>query len=263
MKTLSLVIPVYNEEKRLKKTFSSLLKGGFSRGIKLHEVIFVNDGSTDTTGRLIREHKEKLSKALSARVRLISYKQNQGKGHAVKQGMLLSTADYTLLFDCDMSTPLTEIRKFTPYMEKNMPVIIGTRKNGKSTVVIAQPLHRQLLGKAFTLLSNIALGMWVTDFTCGFKVFSKDAKDEIFQRSKIQRWGYDAEILFLASQLSYPIKEVAVKWSDDKRTKVNLAHDIISSLFELYAIRENEYSGEYVFAKEMKTGLVRRFRFAK
>ena len=92
-----------------------------------------------------------------------------------------------------------------PLCKPREPVIVGTRKNGQSTVIKHQPRHREILGRAYTLLSQLILNTWVTDFTCGFKAFSREAKDDIFSRSKIDRWGYDSEILFLAGRLGYNI----------------------------------------------------------
>src|SRR5207245_1659543 len=145
---------------------------------------------------------------IARRIQIISYSQNQGKGYAVRRGMLASKADYTLFFDADISTPLSEISKFMPEIKKGTQVIVGTRKNGKSTVLVRQPRYRELLGRGFTLLAQTVLNTQITDFTCGFKAFSKTAKDDIFKKAVINRWGYDAEILFLAKRRGYTAKEV-------------------------------------------------------
>lgn len=234
-KTISFVIPVYNEEARIKKTFDALKSVKLPSGLKLSEVIFVNDGSTDKTKSIISNFKSKMKKKLN--VTLVSYEQNQGKGYAIKQGMLKSNSDYTLFFDADMSTPLVEIKKMMPFMEKNIDVIIGTRKNGHSTVIRHQPLYRELMGKVFTRLTQFALNTKVTDFTCGFKVFSKKATLEIFSKSIIAGWGYDAEIVFLAEKLNFSVQEVAVTWTNDERTKVKLYAAILKTLMELGQIR--------------------------
>lgn len=251
MKTLSLVIPVYNEEKRLEKTFKALKKGFDFRGLKLKELIFVNDGSADATAAKIKASKGELEKVLKAKVKLISYPVNRGKGHAVRTGMQAAGGDYALFLDADMATPLTELDKFLPFMEEGWPVIIGTRKNGESTVRVAQPWHRQVLGKGFTYLTNFLLNTWVTDFTCGFKAFSREAREAIFARAKIERWGYDAEILFLARKLGFKIKEKALLWYDDRDSRVNLAKALPQTLKELIQIRlnhgwgaEGRWSGE-------------------
>lgn len=241
MKTLSFVIPVYNEEKRLKKTFKALL-GGFSfDGIKLEKVIFVNDGSTDRTKFEIRNLKFKIERKLKAKIQIISYPLNKGKGYAVRTGLRASTSDYTLVFDADMSTSLTEFKKFLPFMKKNIDVIIGTRKNGHSTIIKHQPWYREQLGRGFTFLSNVVLNTWVTDFTCGFKAFSQVAKEAICERATINRWGYDAELIFLAQKLGFSMQEKSVLWANDEKTKVNLFMALPQTLGELFLIRLNDW----------------------
>lgn len=247
MKTLSYVIPVFNEEKRISKTIKALEEGFSFSGIKLTKIIFVDDGSTDRTVSLINKSKINLEKTLGVIVEIIAYKDNKGKGNAVKMGMLASDSDYTLFFDADMATPLSEFEKFLPFIRKGAPIIIGTRKNGESTVQVHQPRYRELLGKGFTFLSNIILNTWVTDFTCGFKAFSRDAKNEIFSRASTNRWGYDAETMFLAKKLSFKIQEKSVFWFDDNRTKVNLFKDLPNTFFELIKIRANHLNLDFSF----------------
>jgi glycosyltransferase involved in cell wall biosynthesis len=236
MKTITFVIPIYNEEKRLHKTFLALKRFKSPDGLKLQEVIFVDDGSKDTTAQMIKATKSTLEKTLRAKIKLISYSQNQGKGYAVKQGMLASNADYSLFFDADMSTPLSELEKFIPFIKKGTDAIIGTRKNGKSTVLVHQSKIRELLGKGFTLITQKILNLKTTDFTCGFKAFSKNAGSQIFKKSTIKRWGYDAEIVFLAQKYDFSIAEKAVTWSNDQNTKVNLFKAVPQTFFELFLI---------------------------
>lgn len=244
MKSISFVIPVYNEAKRLSKTFKALNELRLPRGpalsgvegLKLKEVIFVNDGSTDRTKLEIVNCKLEIEKKLDAKVKIISYKVNKGKGNAIRQGMLASSSDYTLFFDADISTPLSELEKFVPFIKKGIDVIVGTRKNGESTVIKHQPRYRELLGQGFTSLTRFVLQLDVTDFTCGFKAFSKRAKDTIFQKAKINGWGYDAEILFLAKKYNFSIVEKAVLWSNDKDTKVKLYKAVPQTLYDLIAI---------------------------
>ncbi len=236
MKTISFVIPVYNEEKRLAKTFKALQELQLPRALKLENIIFVNDGSTDRTKLKIKNWKLKIEKKLKTKLTLFSYAANKGKGHAVKQGMLASTADYTLLFDADMSTPLSELAKFLPYIKHNIDVIVGTRKNGHSTVIKHQPIVRELLGRGFTKLTRILLSLNGTDFTCGFKAFSKKAVRNIFPKSIINRWAYDAEVLLLAQKQDLTIVEKSVLWANDEATKVTIHTAIFQTLFELTTI---------------------------
>ncbi len=241
MKTLSIVIPVYNEAERLKKTFQALAAGLSSQVFVLREVIFVNDGSTDTTLKVLQDWK----KNSGVTVKIVSYVENRGKGYAVKRGMIVANAEYVLLVDADMSTPLTELAKLELFIQQGYQVVVGTRKNGHSTVMIPQPLYRQIAGRVFTKLSNVILNVWVSDFTCGFKLFSKQAKKKIFEKTIVDHWGYDAEILFLAKKYGYPVQEKAVLWYNDARSKVHFVRDVLSSFSELVQIRVNDFRGGY------------------
>jgi len=259
-KTISFVIPVYNEEKRLIKTVAALRNAVIPPYLKLEKIIFVNDGSTDTTLELLHKFSGQIEQDTSVEVKVVSYEKNRGKGYAIKTGMAYSDSDYTLLFDADMATPLLELEKFVPLMKDSRPVIIGTRKNGESTVVNHQPRHREMLGRAYTLLSQLMLNTWVTDFTCGFKAFSREARVDVFTRSMIDRWGYDSEILFLSRKLGYNIVEKAVVWSDDSNTRVKISKAMFTSLTELIKIRLYDLTGKYEFGYAKR--LVSRFGFA-
>jgi dolichyl-phosphate beta-glucosyltransferase len=245
MKTISIVIPVYNEEERLPRTFEALSRLRLPRGLRLEKVIFVNDGSMDKTIIRIKNYESRIKNKYT--IKIVSYKENRGKGYAVARGMGESDSDYTLFCDADMSTGFSEFRKFMPAIRKNIPVIVGTRKNGHSTVVRHQPFVREMLGKGFTLLSNIVLNTWVTDFTCGFKAYSREAKDALFPKMKINHWGFDAEMLFLGRISGFEFVEVPVVWSDDRRSKVKLWKDMPISFFSLFYIRFLQFIGVYGF----------------
>ena len=206
------------------------------RGLKLQEVIFVDDGSIDNSKFKIQNSKLLIEKKLKTQIKLISYKKNQGKGYAIRTGMNHATADYTLFFDTDMSTPLSEIKKFVPFMLKEIDVIIGTRKNGKSTVIKHQPFFRETLGKIFTLIVRIAYQINTTDVTCGFKALSRNARLEIFPKAKINRWAYDAELLVIAKKFGLKTAEQAITWSNDNSSKVKLYTDIPQTIAELILI---------------------------
>lgn len=232
--TVSFVIPVFNEEKRIDVAFKALKTASLPAGLALKEVIFVNDGSTDNTIQKIETFAKKAK--LAAKIVLLTYSTNRGKGAALKEGMLYATSDYTLFFDADMSTPISEITKFKPFMEKGIKAIIGTRKNGHSTVTKHQPLLRRTLGRGFTKITQLVLSIDNTDFTCGFKAFARNAKNIIFEESMIDGWGYDAEILYLTSKHAFSMKEVPVTWANDDRTKVRLISAVSKTLKELATI---------------------------
>lgn len=233
---ISLIIPVYNESKRLfhvDEINNFLKKQKFSS-----ELIIVNDGSTDNTLEELIKLQDNVN------FNLISYHQNYGKGYAVKTGMMKAKGQYQLFTDIDLSTPLTELEKFIPLLPR-YDVIIGTRKNPQAKIIIRQPLLRETLGKCFTLLSQFVLGVRVSDFTCGFKCFSAKAAKEIFPYQNIKRWGFDSEILFIAQKRRLKIKEIPVVWKNDISTKVRFPQDLIKSLTELFTIRLYNLYGNY------------------
>lgn len=245
-KSLTIVIPVYNEAARLGKTFTALIDPHIPWGIfDLEEIIFVDDGSRDNTKKIIKSFRPQLEAATKARVRLISYSRNRGKGYAVRTGMLKSKSTYTLMMDADISTPMSELARFQYSARIMRPVIIGTRKSKIVRIEKQQPWLRRNLGRVFTLLSQLILNTWVTDFTCGFKMFDYISRMQIFTRSKIERWGYDSEILFLAKNLGFPIKEISLRWRNDERSRVNMALDALRSFRELWQIRAYQWSGQY------------------
>jgi dolichyl-phosphate beta-glucosyltransferase len=229
--SLSIVIPVFNEEKRLPKAFLALTKAFSQDLFGQVEVIFIDDGSTDNTRVLVE------SCELLHPVRVLSYDCNRGKGYAVAQGMLAAEHDYALLVDVDMSTDISEIKHFLSQMHAGAPIIIGTRKAHGATIHTRQPWWRESMGKVYTMLARYILNVKVTDFTCGFKFFHRSVRSELFEQARIERWSYDAEILFLASQKEIPIIERPVEWEDDRETRVRLRKDVIRSFVDLLKIR--------------------------
>lgn len=233
---LSVVIPVFNEQKRIRniKYVISYLR----RQKYTWEIIVVNDGSKDKTINRINSLKKKM------RLKLVSYSENRGKGAAIKEGMLIAVGKYRLFLDIDLSTPIEEVDKLIPFLRK-YDIVIGSRKMKGSNIIVRQPLIRELLGKMFTFLSQKILQMRVSDFTCGFKCFSQKAAEQIFLRQTINRWGFDSEILYIGKTKRYSIKEVPVTWKNDSRTRVKFPQDIVNSLTELIKIRLNSYRGLY------------------
>jgi dolichyl-phosphate beta-glucosyltransferase len=236
--SLSIVIPVYNEEERMPKAVEAL--NAFLPGLDLEpEIIFVNDGSTDQTVDILSSAPARFA------YDLISYRPNRGKGFALKQGILKAAGDYVLFLDADMSTPLSELAKFREAMNRGVPVIIGSRKMKGSRVLKRQSMLRRKLGEGFSFLSQLVLVPGITDFTCGFKVFRRDAAQRIFGAQKIERWGYDTEILFLARRFGYAIEEMPVSWVNDEQTKVRLRTDVVRSFSDLLRIRLNALFQKY------------------
>lgn len=233
---LSIIVPLYNEEVRL-VNLSKIYKY-FDNKDLTYEVILINDGSRDKTLKKINA----LSK--NFKFNLISHQKNNGKGNAIKAGMMKASGKYRLFTDIDLSTPIEEFNKFIPYL-KDYDIIIGSRKKRGSQLIIHQPKLREKLGKGFTKLSQWFLDLNLTDFTCGFKCFSQEAAEKIFPRQKIDRWGFDAEILFIGKKMGGSIKEIPVVWKNDSETRVKLPQDIFTSLSDLIKIRYNNFRGFY------------------
>ncbi len=226
---LSVIIPVYNEQKRLHTL--PVITTFFSRQKFTTEIIFVDDGSSDKTrDKLIAFAKK------HPHVRIIGYSANKGKGHAIRVGMLRAQGRYHLFMDVDLSTPLDTLIDFLPLLSSH-DVVIGSRKTKGAKIKHHQPWLREFLGKSFTKFSQVLLRVPVSDFTCGFKAFSHKASKEIFTRSHIDRWGFDCEVITLAIKRGFSVKEVPVSWSNDVHTKVHFPRDIILSLTDLLRIK--------------------------
>lgn len=234
--TISLIIPVFNEEKRihnLKKIDEYTSKNRF-----IKEIIVVNDGSTDETMGMIRRAKYR------NRISIISYKKNQGKGYAIKKGIMSARGTHVAFIDVDLSTPLATIGAALKKL-RHYDIIIGTRKSRLAHLKKRQPKLREWMGKGFTFLSQVVLGVQVTDFTCGFKCFTTESAKKIFSKQMIRRWSFDAEALFLAKKYGYSIGELPVTWKNDPHTKVRFPQDILISLYELMLIVLSDRQGKY------------------
>jgi dolichyl-phosphate beta-glucosyltransferase len=238
---LSIVLPCYNEEKRLEPTLSQSLNYIESNIRGPFEVVFVNDGSTDRTQDLLEAAKQRFGRL---RIQIVSYTPNRGKGHAVRAGVLQARGDKILVMDSDFSIELSEMSTFMDALDE-VDVAVGTKKHQLTQTVIQQSPLRKFLGKGFTVLTNLLLGLRFTDITCGLKGFRGRAGRDIFERQRINRWSYDSETLFLAKKLGYRIIEIPVRWHHEERSKVSPYLDTVRSFKELMAILFNYYAGKY------------------
>lgn len=236
---LSVVIPAYNESGRMGRTIPALLT--YLYGLDYaHELLIVDDGSTDGTPDMARQ-------LLSGepRARVLEEPRNRGKGHAVRVGMLAAEGQFVLFCDADLSTLPEELDKLWPWLDSGYEVVIGSRKMAGANISRHQPLWRESLGKGFTWLTNVIATPGISDVTCGFKCFSHQAAQTLFSLSVIDDWSFDAEVLFIAQRLGYLIKEVPVSWHDEPGTKVRLWKDAVRSLLGLATIRANFLRGRY------------------
>jgi glycosyltransferase involved in cell wall biosynthesis len=231
MTYLSLVIPIYNEERCLKRNLETIKAYLDSLG-KDYEIILVNDGSNDNTGFIIKEIIQGNTQARS-----LNGPRNRGKGHAVRSGILNAIGKYIVYSDADLAVPVHFIGECLKQLERGVPLVIGSRHRPGSSVKIREKPLRQFLGEVFRRGTQLCLGLKVTDITCGLKGFEKNAAFDIFSRSKIERWGYDAEILFLAQKLRYTIDEIPVQWYHSFDSKVRVGIDSLRTLVEIFRVR--------------------------
>lgn len=233
---ISLIVPVFDEEERIHnlKTLWMFVKNKSY----IKELIVVNDGSKDKTLPLLKKYKKEI------RLHLISYSKNKGKGYAIKRGIEKARGSHIVFMDIDLSTPPEMLSLLIKKIAKT-DIVIGTRKNKKAILLARQSFIRENMGTFFTWLSQHILSVFISDFTCGFKCFSKKAAKKIFAKQRIKRWAFDAESLFLAKKYGFSIGELPMKWRDVKGTKVRFPQDAIRSFIDLLSIRINDMLGKY------------------
>jgi dolichyl-phosphate beta-glucosyltransferase len=238
---ISFVIPCYNEEKRLEPKLSETINFLVSRVKRPFEIIFVDDGSRDGTRRILGETKKNNP---GINIEIIGYPGNKGKGHAVKTGVMHARGDKIIVMDADFSIDIGEVDKAVEKLD-DYDIVVGTKKHLLTKSVKHQNAPRRILGKGFTVMTNVILGMSFSDITCGFKGFRSGAAKDIFSRQRMKRWAYDAETLFLVKRLKYRTVELPVRWHHIEGSKVSPLLDTVSSMKDLLEILSNYYLGRY------------------
>ncbi|HEY7139644.1 MAG TPA: dolichyl-phosphate beta-glucosyltransferase [Methylomirabilota bacterium] len=236
---LSIIVPAYNEARRLPGTLPRVIEYA-SRLAEPAEIIVVDDGSSDGTGDVAA------SVAQGSRlVTILRSERNRGKGAAVRRGMLAARLDHVLFSDVDLSTPIEEAPKLRAALAHGADVAIGSRRLTGSDVQIHQPWLRELAGRTFSGLVSLMLLPGIRDSQCGFKAFRRLAAREIFGQQRLDGFGFDAEVLWLARRLGYRVAEVPIVWRDDQRSSVRLVRDSGGMLLDLGRIRLNGWAGRY------------------
>jgi len=235
----SIIIPAYNESQRITATLDKVL-AHIAQEKWDAEVLVVNDGSRDSTADIIRGYA-----ANHSIVRLVENPGNRGKGYSVRNGMQNAKGDVLLFSDADLSSPIYEARKLFDALNSGADVAIGSRWLASETQTERQPLYRQFFGRLFNLMLRVVLGLPFKDTQCGFKAFTRRAADAIFSKQRIERWGFDPELLFLAKRFGFTTREVPVEWAHDERSKISPIRDGLKIFLEMLQIRWNSLTGKY------------------
>ena len=234
-RSISIIIPAYNEETRLPATLETVKAWLVATQWEFSEIVVVNDGSRDRTAAVARD----------AGVRVLDNPGNRGKGYSVRHGVLEAKGDWILFTDADLSSPIPELEKLWRAAEReNAQVAIGSRAVDRSLVGVHQPLAREIMGRLFNLVMRLVTGLPFRDTQCGFKLFEARAAREVFQRQLIDGFGFDVEVLYISQHLGYRALEIPVRWDNVLGTKVSMWRGAAAFL-EPIAIRWNGITGKY------------------
>jgi dolichyl-phosphate beta-glucosyltransferase len=236
---LSVVIPAYNEAERIGPTLDSI--AAYLKTVNpSYEIVVVSDGSTDSTDEVIKRYSEG-----NDRIRLITYHPNRGKGHAVRTGMLEARAPHVLLTDADLATQIEDLRKLQEVAAQGYDVVIGSRALKDSIIIGWRPWYRVLSGKVFNMIIRLLAVPRIRDTQCGFKYFKDGAAAKIFPASRLDGFGYDVEVLYLAEKYGCRIAEIGVHWNNSPATKVSVFKHTLPMLVEVIRVRLNDWRGRY------------------
>ncbi len=235
---LSIVIPVYNEEKKIKNTLSRLEKFFSQQNYEI-EYLFVEDGSKDETLGILKALEKKRND-----MKVFTNGKNMGKGYSIKKGMLEASGDYILFMDADMSTPLRAFLDLEKFLGVH-DIVMGSRWSNESNIRIPQPWYRIFMGRVFYAIIRAFFLKGIADTNCGFKCYKRGIAKDIFSRQLLTRWGFDVELLYIARKRGYRVKEVPVVWAHKRDSKVNFFTVPLLTVIELARIKINDWKGRY------------------
>jgi glycosyltransferase involved in cell wall biosynthesis len=234
-RSISIIIPAYNEAQRLPATMRKVLEYLGRSAWDFAEIVVVDDGSRDGTAEAAR----------AAGARVLRNPGNRGKGYTVRHGMLEARGEWALFTDADLSAPIEELDKlWSAAASAQAQVAIGSRALDRSLIGVHQPFFRESMGRVFNLAMRVTTGLPFHDTQCGFKLFEARAAREIFGRQRLEGFGFDVEVLYIARRLGYRAVEVPVRWNNVEGTKVSLWRGMTAFLDPL-KVRWNGMTGKY------------------
>lgn len=234
---LSLVIPAYNEERRLPTTLEkvALFLGDQSYS---WEVIVVDNASSDQTPNIIQTFAQKNPRIRGLRESV------RGKGKAIQSGMLAAQGEYRFMCDADLSMPITELNRFLPPHRENLDLVIASRE-APGAIRYNEPYYRHLGGRAVNTMIRTLILPGLHDTQCGFKCFSAPVAEDLFSHQTIFNWSFDIEILAIAQLRGYDIAEIPIPWYFNEETKLSAVQDAVQMFLDILAVRKNIRSGVY------------------
>jgi glycosyltransferase involved in cell wall biosynthesis len=239
-RSLSIIVPAYNEEARLPETLRRIEEYFSQSDWTFHEILIVDDGSRDETCAAATAFAHG-----NPNVRVLRNPGNRGKGFSVRHGMLEARGDWCLFSDADLSTPIEELEKlWCALQSKPAEIAIGSRALDRSLIGIHQPGFRETAGRFFNTVMRMTIGLSFADTQCGFKLFRADAAKRVFSLQKLDRFGFDVEILLIAVRHGYRIAEVPVRWNHAEGSKVGMLTGL-RAFVELAQVRINAARGRY------------------
>ena len=239
MTQYSFIVPAYNESSRIRPTLDEILRYAAEQHWDT-EILVVDDGSRDDTPDVVREYARAHSQ-----IRLLQNPGNRGKGFSVRNGMLHARGDVCLFSDADLSSPIAEAQKLFDAIRGGADVAIGSRWLRAELQTERQPLYRQAFGRIFNLVLRLFLGLRFKDTQCGFKVFRREVAQRVFPLQRIERWGFDPEVLYIARRMGFAVAEVPVVWAHSEGTRLHPFRDGVRMFVDVLHIRWNALTGAY------------------
>lgn len=228
---LSVVVPAFNEERRLPPTLIDMIDF-FDQQKLSYEILVVDDGSSDGTADVVRKFER-----VREQIRLIQLPRNYGKGHAVRLGVLNSRGRRILFADADGATPIEEFTRVNDAMNAGCDVAIGSRALASADTKVSTSVHRKFLGRVFNRCVNSLLLPAIADTQCGFKMFERTAGLFLFRRQRSDRFSFDVELLYMAKKAGMSIKEVPINWTNIPGSKVNLVTDSMKMFRDIFQFK--------------------------